>query len=176
MINRQARDQAAELLELFCLDRIAYKDLIKRYPRCKDDAAVWLIIEYITLKHKKRGYWFTLHWKARKEDKRLFARFVAFLRSDLEYAWPVPGPLWWHLQLGIIMFVVLIVLHYSRSLLANIGFVALMLLVYGIVLLANQRFQRSYKSAGDITVWPFTSKSENTAESYSDHDSPSIKG
>ena len=90
MIHRQKRDLAASLLEQYWSGKIRSDDLANDFPFDKGDPALDGIFERL---------WF--FWDDRPQsynDKQshpavatLFQRGIAFLRSDLEYEWPLWG-------------------------------------------------------------------------------------
>lgn len=91
MIDRQARDTAAKVLQAFMdgtISNVEYEDSL---PRSKDDPAlhaihVQLWFYYSDLRQHKLIGKHTLSPEARA----LYERSVLFLKSDLEFQWPPP--------------------------------------------------------------------------------------
>ena len=88
MIDRQARDSAAEILRQFFSGRFSQFDFEERFPGSTDpairavDHTVWCFYDDFR-EHKMTG-----EWKLTPEWKRAIARWVMFLHSDFEYEWP----------------------------------------------------------------------------------------
>jgi hypothetical protein len=88
MVDRQARDKAAELLRQFIAGTITNFHLENSWPSSKDRAlreledTLWCFYDDFE-EHSMRG-----HWKLAKQDKATAARWVLFLHSDEEYKWP----------------------------------------------------------------------------------------
>ena len=88
MIDRQARDLAAEILRQFFSGRFSQFDFEERIPESKDpaisaiDHTVWCFYDDFC-EHKMTG-----EWKLTPEWRRIIARWVMFLHCDFEYEWP----------------------------------------------------------------------------------------
>jgi hypothetical protein len=92
MINREKRDKAGRLLEDLWSGRIDNDELENNYPTDKSDPALISIYEQLWF------FWDSYHAHTfyRKEQDTavsnlLFPRCIAFLKSDLEYQWPLLG-------------------------------------------------------------------------------------
>ena len=100
MLDRQARDSAAETLRQFFSGRISQFDFEEKFPESSDpaigavDQTVWCFYDDFR-EHKMTG-----ERKLTPEWRKIIARWVMFLHSDFEYEWPTvsyPGlrPLEW---------------------------------------------------------------------------------
>ena len=132
MVDRRARDIAADAVREFMGGSISNREYERRFPTAKRDPALRAI--YTNL-------WFcysdvsehTLTGKHALNDKgrALVERCVLFLRSDLEFQWPPPK---FRLRYGI-----------------------LRLLGLGRIV---KRWEEQDMSIGDIEVWPFLKKTD----------------
>lgn len=88
MIDRHARDQAAQLLRQFAAGTTTNFRLEESWPS-SEDRALWALEDTVWCfyddfeEHKLRG-----KWKLSEEWKSITARWVIFLHSDEEYEWP----------------------------------------------------------------------------------------
>ncbi|MHB9026141.1 MAG: hypothetical protein ACYC7E_18530 [Armatimonadota bacterium] len=162
MINRTARDQAAEAIRQFSAGEITYDAIPQRYPRCKDDLAVQRIFSAVGLLKEERRRWWLLAFKPlTDEDRQNLERFALFLETEREYEWPPYGFL--NTWGALLMYLPLIGLMVTSSFL---DFSILMLLacfaaifLYGwIIGLFLRRSKRRFIANGDIDVWPFLRK------------------
>jgi hypothetical protein len=132
MIDRHARDLAAEAVRDFMEGSISNKEYERRFPRSKGDPALWAIYSQVwfcysdILEH-------TLTGKHALNDERraVMERCLLFLKSDLEYQWPLPKI---RLRYGI-----------------------LRLLGFGWLL---KRRQEVEMGIGDMDVWPFLKRAD----------------
>ena len=89
MVDRQKRDIAGRLLRDYWSGRIASDDLENSFPSDKGDPALATIYE------RRWFVWDSFHSQTYRQDQRdqiadtLFQSCIAFLRSDLEYQWPL---------------------------------------------------------------------------------------
>ena len=132
MVNRHNRDIAADLLRQFTEGSLSNQEYEKKYPRSKDDPALWEIYVqvwffYSDLKtHKLAGK------HAPNEEQRAFLeRCILFLKSDYEFQWPRQRFRPWD---GILR-----LLGFKRTL---------------------KRQDESEMSIGDKDVWPFLKKAQ----------------
>jgi hypothetical protein len=132
MINRNARDQAASALEEFLKGVISNEEYERRYPNAKDDPALHAIFTQVWLFYSDKSE-HTLSGKHALSDEArdAFERCILFLRSDLEFQWPIP----------------------------TLGFRFFILRLLGFGKLVNQREEEEMR-VGDKEVWPFISKIE----------------
>jgi hypothetical protein len=91
MIDRQARDTAANVLQAFMDGAISNYKYEDGFPRSKDDPAlhaihVQLWFYYSDVRQHRLIEKHTLSPEARA----LYERSVLFLKSDLEFQWPPP--------------------------------------------------------------------------------------
>lgn len=88
MIDREARDKAAEILRHFISGQITNFELEAEMPTSDDpvisaiEDSVWLFYDDFS-KHKMKS-----DWALPKEAKELMARWIMFLHTDEEYKWP----------------------------------------------------------------------------------------
>ena len=88
MIDREARDSAAEILRQFFSGRFSQFDFVEKFPGSKDpalravDHTVWCFYDDF------REHKMTDEFKLTPEWRRIIARWVMFLHSDFEYEWP----------------------------------------------------------------------------------------
>ena len=91
MIDRQARDAAAKILQAFMDGAVSNYKYEDSFPKSKDDPGlhaihVELLFYYSDVRQHKLIGGNTLSPEARA----LYERCVLFLKSDLEFQWPPP--------------------------------------------------------------------------------------
>jgi len=93
MVDRDARDRMALLLRRLVTGRITNDEFEDEIPRSPADPAVTAIY-----RHGAWGLYSDLHQhrlvgrlRLPREERREVARFILFLKSDLEYEWTSPG-------------------------------------------------------------------------------------
>ena len=88
MIDREARNQMAELLRHFISGQITNENFEENTPNSKDPIitaiwnSIWLFYDDFK-EHKLKG-----EWALPKETKNIMARWVMFLHTNEEYSWP----------------------------------------------------------------------------------------
>ncbi|MHC4638900.1 MAG: hypothetical protein ACYTBP_07240 [Planctomycetota bacterium] len=90
MVDRKARDKTIRLIRDFASGKITNDEFEDNLPEdSKDDAvfnmwseAIWFCYDDMST-HKLEG-----DYALSKEVKKLFARMILFLKSDLKYEWP----------------------------------------------------------------------------------------
>jgi len=132
MVDRNLRDAAAAVLEDFVDGRITNVEFEQRFPASKDDPALLAI---------RTESWFyysdlsehTLTGKRSlsREQGALLERCALFLKTALEFQWPLPK---YGLKYGLIR-----------------------LLGFGWLL---KRREKKEMSMGDVDVWPFLKRSD----------------
>jgi len=128
MIDRLARQRAAEVIRHFVTGQITNKEFIRRYPESKHDLVIWALDDTVwCLYDDIRTHKLAGDYALNKEFKPEVVRWLMFLYSDAEYLWPKIG------QPGF---------RYWPSWFCR---------VFGI---GRKRFQR-FHAAGDYSVWPF---------------------
>ncbi len=91
MVDRDARDKAAELLRQFLAGTITNFELENSWPSSSDrvlraiEDTLWCFYDDFE-EHAMRG-----RWALPKDRKKNMARWVVFLHSDEEYQWPAIG-------------------------------------------------------------------------------------
>jgi hypothetical protein len=132
MVDRHARDIAASVLREFMEGSLSNQEYEKKYPRSKDDPALWEIYVqvwffYSDVKtHKLTGK------HAPNEEQRAFLeRCILFLKSNNEFQWPRQKLRPWY---GILR-----LLGFGRTL---------------------KRQEEAEMSIGDKDVWPFLKKGQ----------------
>jgi len=103
MVDRAARDRAANAIRAFMEGSISNREYDRRYPRSKDDPAVWGIYS---------NSWFfysdtSEHALAGKHaltggGRAFMERCLLFLKSDLEFQWPSTKLRMWYPLLRLI--------------------------------------------------------------------------
>jgi hypothetical protein len=132
MIDRHARDIAADALRDFVEGSISNREYEHRYPRSKDDPAIWAIYAHIWFCYSDLREHALIGKHSLNAERRTFVeRCLLFLRSDLEFRWLPPE---FRLKYGI-----------------------LRLIGLGGVL---KRREEEEMSIGDKDVWPFLKKAE----------------
>jgi hypothetical protein len=135
MVDREARTQLAELTRHLVGGRVTNDEFEDRLSLHSADPAVWEIFSSGAwfLYSDDREHRLTGKYRLSKDARREVARWILFLKTDLEYEWP---------RLGRI-----------RSLLLLLG----NLLSVGLVSVAYRRYLRR---VGDWDVWPFLRRSD----------------
>ena len=135
MIDRQARDSAAEKLRHFAAGRISNDALEDSWPTSRCDLAVSQLFRGGAwyLYSDTRRYRLVGRDRLSRETRREVARWIVFLKTDLPYEWPTPRA-WSQIFM----------------LLTN-------LLTLG---LAGMIFRRWFARHGEIAVWPFLRRSD----------------
>lgn len=132
MVDRHARDIAAEALREFMEGLISNDEYEQRFPRNKDDPALWAVHEQIWLSYSDlKEHTLTGKHALTDEARAVFQRCILFLRSDLEFQWPPPKIRLWY---GI-----------------------LRLLGFGWLL---KRREAQEMSVGEVDAWPFLRKAQ----------------
>jgi hypothetical protein len=91
MVDMKSRMVAAELIEEFATGRITNDEFDEQYPRSDDRAvqtignSMWFFWDD-RFTHRLEG-----KFELTDQQRDLFARFIAFLQTDLEYTGPVVG-------------------------------------------------------------------------------------
>ncbi len=129
-MDRRARDIAAEALQKFMEGSISNREYERRFPRTKDDPALWAIYSHTWFCYSDTSE-HTLTGKHALNDERhaILERCLLFLRSDLEFQWPPPK---FHPWYGILRFL-------------------------GLGWTLKRRAQEEMR-IGDVDVWPFLKK------------------
>ncbi|AOR75517.1 hypothetical protein QUC32_14260 [Novosphingobium resinovorum] len=144
MIDRQKRDEAASLIARFASGEIDSDDLESDWPTSKEDRALEAVGSMLWLHyddHKPRLA--VGKDAANPEELTLFARYQAYLHGDLPYEWP------------------------EDSFIRIEGLGALVPLSLGllrpvdrIIKARNAKIDAAMEQHGDLSVWPFTSRSQ----------------
>jgi len=128
MIDRTARNRAAETIRRFVTGQITNKEFIRRYPDSKNDPVIWALDDTVwCLYDDIRTHKLSGEYALTKEFKTEVARWLMFLYSDAEYQWP---------QIG------------------KPGFRQTPSWFCRVFPFAQKRFER-FRAAGDYSVWPF---------------------
>lgn len=94
MVDREARDGYAELLRHFAAGRVInwdYDVASDAFTETADHAPGHIYNEVWPIYCDLRKHRMTGDFRLDKVGRRVLARFVVFLQSDLEYEWPVPS-------------------------------------------------------------------------------------
>jgi hypothetical protein len=92
MIDRFARNQAAEAIRHFATGQITNWQFIKQYPTSRKDPAIWALDDTVwCLYDDFRTHTLIGKDALTKEGKKEVARWLTFLYSDEEYLWPRIG-------------------------------------------------------------------------------------
>jgi len=132
MVNRHARYIAAEALREFMEGSISNREYERRFPKTKDDPALWAIYSNIWFCYSDLSeHTLTGKHALNDEHRAILERCLLFLSSDVEFQWPPPKFRLWY---GILR-----LLAVRRTL--------------------KQR-EEEEMSIGDVDVWPFLRKAE----------------
>jgi hypothetical protein len=132
MIDRHARDIAADALRDFMEGSISNKGYERRYPRSKNDPALWATYSRVWFFYSDVSEHGLTGKHALTEEGRAFLeRCLLFLRSNIGFQWP---PMKIHVW-------------YPLLRLLGLGWIA------------NRRVEK-LMSVGDKEVWPFLRKAE----------------
>ncbi len=132
MVDRHARDIAADAVRDFMQGSISNKEYERRFPRTKDDPAFWAIYSNLWFCYSDVSeHTLTGKYALNDEGRALVNRCVLFLRSDLEFQWPPPK----------------FRLRYGFLRLIGLGRVV-------------KRWEEEDMGVGDIEVWPFLRKAD----------------
>jgi len=132
MINRHARDIAADAVRDFMGGSISNREYERRFPTAKDDQALWAIHTALWSGYSDVSeHTMTGKHALNDEGRALVERCILFLRSDVEFQWPPPK---FRVQYGL-----------------------LRLLGLGRIV---KRWEDEDMSIGDMKVWPFLTKAE----------------
>jgi len=132
MVNRHARDIAAQALREFMEGSISNREYERRWPKSKDDPALWGIYANIwycysdTSEHTLTG-----KHALTDEGRAIVGRCLLFLKSDLEFQWPATKLRLWYPLLRLI----------------------------GLGRIVNRKVEKEM-SIGDVDVWPFLKKAQ----------------
>ena len=129
MIDRTARTQLGELLRHFVAGRLNNFDFEERVEIIEwNDAAVGAVaLESWGLYDDFQKHTLAGKWRIDKAGRRIIARWILFLQTDLEYEWPYPT-----------------IKHDWRRIIT--------ILTFGL----SPKFREpAYPELGDHDVWPF---------------------
>jgi hypothetical protein len=134
MINRSARNKAADALEELVEGAISNAEYERRFPtpRPKEDPALQAIFLHVwlfysdTYEHRLTG-----DHALTDATRKFLRRCILFLRSDLEFQWPLPK------------------LTFFSGILRGFGFGRLL-----------EGREQEEMSVGDMEVWPFLRKAD----------------
>lgn len=134
MVDRKARDELAEQIRHLVAGQISNDEFEDRLPESTDTAiweifwnGAWGLYDDLS-EHKLCG-----SQRIEKNDRRDIARWVLFLKTDLEYEWP-PFP--------------------PKPQLLNMLLSVLTLGIY------NRLAANRWKTRGEAEVWPFVRRSD----------------
>ena len=88
MIDREARDKAAEVLRHFISGQITNFEFENKMPPSKDpvilaiEDSMWCFYDDIQ-RHKMKG-----KWKLPNDTKEIMSRWIIFLHTEEQYQWP----------------------------------------------------------------------------------------
>ncbi|HET6382390.1 MAG TPA: hypothetical protein VFJ58_03280 [Armatimonadota bacterium] len=137
MVDRTARDRAADLIATFANGAITNREFEDGYPMRSGDMAVKRIFDQIWFFYDDvRTHGLTGSHALSPEDRRMFDRCARFLRTDREYPWP------------------------HASFISFWGFVRWLPPFKGWL----QRQTEEFAAKGDIDVWPFLSAADDPGE------------
>ncbi|TLY21350.1 MAG: hypothetical protein E6K64_11985 [Nitrospirae bacterium] len=128
MIDREARNKLTELLRRLVSGQITNYQFGDSFPLNTRDEACWAVRDQAWMLYDDLSEHRLVGRNAvSKPNKRIVARSILFLYSDLEYEWPV------HPCVGL------------KRLIAAI-------FTFGIL---PRHFDRKWQAAGEFHVWPF---------------------
>lgn len=132
MVDRDARDIAAQALREFADGSISNREYERRFPKSKDDPALRSIYTNVWFCYSDTSE-HTLNGKhaLSKENRAILDRCMLFLKSDLEFQWPATKLRLWYPLLRLI----------------------------GLGRIVNRRLEKEM-SVGDVDVWPFLKKAQ----------------
>ena len=135
MIDRKSRTELAELIRHLVAGQLTNNQFEDRLALWSSDPAVWEVFSCGAwcLYSDLWEYRLTGNYRLPKEARREVARWILFLKTDLEYEWPRLGR--------------------CRSLLLLLGNV----LTIGLLSIAYRKYFRRF---GDWDVWPFLRRSD----------------
>ena len=132
MIDRHAREIAAEALQKFMDGSISNEEYERRYPKSKDDPALWEIHVQVWFFYSDlKTHTLTGKHAPNAERRAFLERCILFLKSDAEFQWPRQKFRPWY---GILR-----LLGFGRTL---------------------KRREEEEMSIGDKEVWPFLKKAQ----------------
>ncbi|MGB2899571.1 MAG: hypothetical protein WBB89_09920 [Candidatus Acidiferrum sp.] len=130
MVDRYARDLAAQTLREFIDGSISNREYERRCPKSKDDPALWSIYANIWFCYSDTSeHTLTGKHALTDEGRAIVGRCLLFLKSDLEFQWPATKLRLWYPLLRLI----------------------------GLGRIVNRRVEKEM-SVGDVDVWPFLKK------------------
>jgi len=132
MIDRHTRNIAGEALRDFMEGRISNQEYERRYPKSKDDPALWEIYVQVWFSYSDlKQHTLTGKHALNDEGRAFLERCILFLKSDAEFEWPRQKFRPWY---GILR-----LLGFGRTL---------------------KRQEEAEMSIGDKEVWPFLRKAQ----------------
>jgi len=132
MVDRNARDIAAEVLRQFMEGSLSNKEYEQKYPRSNDDPALWEIWVQVWFFYSDvKTHTLTGKYALNDECRAFIERCVLFLKSNAEFEWPRQKFRPWY---GILR-----LLGFGRTL---------------------KRQEDAEMSIGDKDVWPFLKKAQ----------------
>jgi hypothetical protein len=132
VIDRRARNIAANAIRDFMEGTISNREYERRYPRSKDDHALWEIyVQMWFLYSDLKEHTLTGEYALKEESRSFLDRCILFLKSDLDFQWPRQKFRPWY------------------GLFRIIGLGRFI-----------DRLERKEMNIGDVDVWPFLKKTE----------------
>jgi hypothetical protein len=128
MIDRNTRDTLAELLHRFVAGRLTNDEFSDRVPASDDQAVPEITRESWYLYDDLQEHRLTGKWRIGKPGRTEVARWILFLKTDLQYEWP---------RVNRWLLLVMVVPN-----LLTIGLLGVLL-------------RHWYATHGDFDVWPF---------------------
>ena len=143
MIDRKARDRAADLVEQFWNGAISNRELERLWPDSDDRALLAVEVLVWTLYDDFKTHKVNPAYKSDPKLSKIVANCIAYLRSDEEYTWP----------------------HFSTLKDTNTYPMWAVVASMGVLGLWNRfakdrekQYWAEMRSHGDVEAWPFLKK------------------
>jgi hypothetical protein len=170
MVDREARDTAAELVRRYCNDQLTYREFYGAWPKGRsEDRAMRAVAGALQEACESSSAGAMVESLQRSpEGLEHITRGWLFLRSDLEYAWPgsdEANPILRSGCAALVLGVVALGWSIRHGWLLTVGLVLTALGVGLLIpggLIENREARRS-RAAGDESVWPFMRREDYEA-------------
>ena len=171
VIDRSARDLAAQILAEVATGELPAEDLESRWPTSADPA-LGCVLAYVACFRPPPGE----PWCGARlplAGQRLLARCRSFLSSDLPYEWPLPAAEGRRKSLIWLLGLVLVATAFAafRADLLSAPLLVLSALSVPALFAVWRRYElRRFRRTGEFAVWPFVPRSAARAAGVAESD------
>ncbi|PHR59962.1 MAG: hypothetical protein COA43_08320 [Robiginitomaculum sp.] len=161
MIDRSARNKMALSVRRLALGRITNWEYEEQISDSTVDTVIGVIDDEMwSLYNGHNEHGLVGKHEVSHADKKVIARIILFLKSDLKYEYPIVNDSIWRFFVTMVVFLGLLLALWA----GNSNSVLLSLAVLGSCFVLNRETLKKYETlftlAGDQKQWPFTSEKQ----------------